>query len=847
MTLVLRVLVVMISFASAIEVHSQPWQRDPMLTLSAGPVGTANNATFSSLLVDTCTKQVYAFTGNRVLVSASDGRTWFPVEMPDHGKNYYKTLQFSASACNIVAYWDDKVGADVFRVVLLDQTGWREIRPDSFNEWGQGVFYVVSRRQVIVVDSRLSGSSDSILVSTNLGKEWTKYYVGTRRGMSEYHIYDVNESEIGFIASDSSVYEINVVSGAVIPLNTPARTRAHIRIGDKGIVASVRLSSEVWGIEISNDDSKTWQLLDTLRFVNSDTVLESITRRDQFAIAWWLTTKRGHLLVGFKTGAIVSTDADLSTWQYHGSTTGGVDLRRIVRMKNGEIVLITERGRATIDTNLSLSMTLTDVPKFFDVVTTQASQFVGITSNSLYFSSDSGRTWVLSAPVQELLDVSKDPVVGYHWPSIERIAKVSNDTVMVMSRDHGSVFSRIGNAQWSYSSVVYGIESVWPLLQFADLVNDRGRLVYWDVTSFATRSSDAIRVYDRYGGIREIYRPTDYNNEISSCVLLTDSTYFVVDKTIQRSTDAGRSWIACGAGWPQTTEGTNAPFLSAIRLRTGKLVFTLAGRREIVDGDSVVTYPGGILISSDNGKSVEHITTASLGSMFVHSAYEIDDDHILLSMSNIARQSGATSWDQTNAYVACVKLSDRSITYSFVESRTAPFTQSTMPIKRVASGDILVGTTQSGILRSRDNGQTWMADPEETLVDVPILDIAEDSKGVLYVATDRGLYTKGIVSHVSDGELGSAYASVWCYPTPTQDVVTVRLNNLNLVESTNLRLEVIDISGQHILDLTDWARTARSTNRTEFPLVVQNLSRGLYYFVLSHSKARESFPMMIVH
>jgi len=149
---------------------------------------------------------------------------------------------------------------------------------------------------------------------------------------------------------------------------------------------------------------------------------------------------------------------------------------------------------------------------------------------------------------------------------------------------------------------------------------------------------------------------------------------------------------------------------------------------------------------------------------------------------------------------------------------------------------------EDGVVESTDAGLTW-----HQLGDMPlnyrfINDIEVDSKGTIYAGTDKGLFTftPNTTSVENDDHL--QFASVWAYPTPAGDKLTVRINNANLM-SRGATLTMVSIYGQQMCDLSSALTSASGLQ--EFTIPTADLPEGVYLIVLAHSKASETCKVMV--
>jgi len=93
-----------------------------------------------------------------------------------------------------------------------------------------------------------------------------------------------------------------------------------------------------------------------------------------------------------------------------------------------------------------------------------------------------------------------------------------------------------------------------------------------------------------------------------------------------------------------------------------------------------------------------------------------------------------------------------------------------------------------------------------------------------------------------DNDEHLSFASVWTYPTPVVDQLTVRLNSANLM-SGRPTLTMVSIYGQQLRDLTSLLTLA--AGRQEFNIQTSDLAEGVYLLVLAHNKAIETCKVMV--
>ncbi|MDZ4746131.1 MAG: T9SS type A sorting domain-containing protein [bacterium] len=149
---------------------------------------------------------------------------------------------------------------------------------------------------------------------------------------------------------------------------------------------------------------------------------------------------------------------------------------------------------------------------------------------------------------------------------------------------------------------------------------------------------------------------------------------------------------------------------------------------------------------------------------------------------------------------------------------------------------------EDGVVESTDAGLTW-----HQLGDMPlnyrfINDIEVDTKGTIYAGTDKGLFTFTPNTTSVEGDDHLKLASVWAYPTPVDDQLTVRVNNVNLI-SGRPTLTMVSIYGQQVRDLS--ASVTQAAGRQEFNIQTSDLPEGVYLLVLAHSRATMTSKIMV--
>lgn len=335
------------------------------------------------------------------------------------------------------------------------------------------------------------------------------------------------------------------------------------------------------------------------------------------------------------------------------------------------------------------------------------------------------------------------------------------------------------------------------------------------------------------------------NSVIAS--VLHDGTVLSLADSVYVSSDTGRTWRSIGPnGLLQEADIERIHATSIIGDPTGTMYVGLGGLT-VKDGDEVVTQElGGVWTSSDAGATWRRLSG-------------MDDHPHVLSMSLdstgtlfvcATQRTRSVSEQSPDDYGIVVYVSRDGVTLrpSFSEFYSAKPHTGVHTLLSLPDGQGTVyASVRSKVHVTTDQGTTWIELDPDQLTGTDITSMIWDADAGLIVATDSGLFRRRTITSVEgvQADDGVPYTSVWCYPIPAKNRLTVRLNHLRLASAQRMALKVISSIGEEVADLTSRLREGLLTDRFEFDLDVSAYPTGVYVISLEAGKHSDhiAFPV----
>lgn len=783
----------------------------------------------SSILVDTCRKAVWAIIGSQVWRSDDQGRTWSSVSLPD-GKPAHGYPSLYSDGCEIMFQWSDLFAANEFRVLQLHGDGWREI--DNAEEpWRTTRPSSIAVSSTILIDA--VAIADSIQISWDAGTSWQKIpYPMAERSTYEDMLQSPGLGRIAVLRKNQVAEEFHTCCRLVEDAIVPPNTVRYKYLDSSRIIASRIFGKDSSGISCTDDGGQTWYHLSSISFVNRPQTISG--NRNNLHARWMDVDTAGACTMILSTGDVISTPDCGRTWYWNGRWEGmGAEsgMNRVAALPGGATwfsfpsgIRYLPRRTDTIIHREGLS------PRFISIAAIDDQHVIGLTSEAAYYSTDSGRNWYLGAFPTDVLGLSTNKQFGVHPASLERCL-YGPDIVTVYAPETGDILQVSGSGvRYVMSAPAYG--------QYYFKDDDR---------QFTLRGG-ALSVFTRHGltGQRGgfLIRYTDSTGSSVPAPKRTESTthfivtpsgdYLVFADSLYHSSDSGKTWRTLdGEGLPRIADML-VP-VSSVVIDTVSMVCGLRGCRYMKD-DTTVDVPGGIYYSRNQGMTWLPSTMDVDYVPYVWHIMKYSDSILFANVGSVASTLGPEYLDY--GQTSMLMSRDDGVSWTTVHRGSTPRRPAIHTGHRMArSADgMLVSLDGHAVIMSADTGRTWSELTSDFSQSTYLNDIAMEGRDVVHVAANDGLYRISIdATSIDVLDPKYRHTSVWAYPNPVQESMTVRVNNLDIVTDGTYRLTLHDMYGTLVEDLTPMIAGSMSPDRREVDYASTALASGVYFIVLRTS------------
>lgn len=841
------------------------WQRLPLATTaivttydgqSYGNVGNvAYNAT---------TQTFWAASGGYCTMSVDGGRSWQLKDLPP--STAYVGLAIGQSDSRALAFWTDLLKVNHAASWSMKDDEWVELALDGdANANGIGI---EGHSAIVGIDL----ITHAFWWSSSPDSGWHRH-VTAGTGSNPFNAIISPSPGVLAIQAKNIWYEISAIG-------LDSTMAGHILsygygVSKNSVAASMQRNvsgKKQYCLGFSTDHGANWNLVDTITFVNSARKMGKSTAPNSDFQTVFLRTHGDTTNFIFANGWVVTTLDHGLTFIDRGTlpvASSAVLSLPVTYTSKGDLLFAASGRiiRLPSDANKKVEFVTMDLGIVDFAVGPTSIVCAGVTHTMV----SENEQWYLTTPIESIVDVSKYPSTGQKAMLLNRIsvekpgyvAGVGENAKIHVITNPETQRWRVLDYRWHYAprytsehDTKYAVEN-FPLL-----TANEDEVTFMDgLYPVASQpGTDTLRIL-----------PSSKNlNVVPIRFYLADNTeIFCQYDSLWHSTDNGRTWLPAGLGIPTDSNGRQATVSSVVRLNEQTLLCGLHAAAYISPQNDTTFQLGGMWISNDNGNSWSQFPHDSLNHVnvwYVHRKGDVTGaplamvgnnvDTLIAAIGNVYYEDDGASWPipltMSNARIVTSTDGGRTWKTTFNEPRKQPAFGGKRKIVTMPNGSFAAATVEAGVVWS-NNGMAWQQIGTDVLSQTFISDLDVDSMGTLYASTEKGIYKIDVsaVVSVEDDKLDEPdskrkYFTLWTYPTPAFDKLTVRINNVETAKGDIRSLKLYDMYGNIVQDATGQMPLLQASGRFEFPVTIANPVVGVYLLVLETGIGTFSTKVMIV-
>lgn len=822
----------------------------PVFHIKSGYISLhpSTGSTRSTVLFDTCSQNVFIAMAGEVFQSSDSGKTWIALGSPLGSTPFFPRM--AMNKCELWCSYENIINEVRFRIAVKKGTSWKAIADPAMPIWPRESVALALDSLIVVTYPDFSIGGGIIAISWDHGTLWEYHrYPGNVPISREECLFSPADGKLALTLRDSVVVEISSGDRTMKWGAAPQHTATYRYLDDQHLIAFLAKGMDSSSIALSSDGGRTWKETTVLTDVRTGISYHGV--HDSLVARWNHVQDNGRCTVFFVNNMVASTTDYGQSWIVNGRFPAYWNIvsgdNNVAASRDGSI-FFSANGffyhlRSITDT---AELVTTNAPHFASIVAIDSLNLVGQTLDACYYSSDGGQTWYVPSFKTFTTTFMSG---GLESSYIERLAHVGDTLYLFNQRTGDVLFLHQGLIRFAYRAPLgYVTNNIQFQCSDGRYIVSGSLVGEFDGHTIRGFSDDGTGILE-YSSKR--YSP----NVIRSPSTKLGAHYYTVTNAGDRYVFADSlfirrsgtdQWISTVTGLPEE-QGRCTSASSMVEAGQGALVCGFRGH-SFRRNDSTIIQPGGIYTSADSGMNWTRSEHDLNYDPYVWQIVKSTKSLLFAIASRVSNASTAGTFYTTQSVVL------RSInggkdwqTVLGFEDFNHPANRSGQRLCIGGNGNVYaLGVNE--VRYTTDQGESWSVLANEFSPTGCLTDITVDASNRVWVASMDGVFMFSPTTGITGGDDHNRYTSVWLYPTPTSSMVTIRLNNLDLVDLAQCSLGIYDLYGNRCCDLTEALRSASTLRRYELPYNTGDLTSGLYVVVFQNQHGQtEQYKMLVVH
>ncbi len=762
---------------------------------------------------------IYATFGDQLWWSLDQGKSWSRINNKDNASLLINaSLTFGQKDKHLVC--DQMLTNYPISVYRLEDDSLSLVSfPMHIRKPGkipQGGFLSTSRLRVAFLDD------DSIDVEWPGNTTWESFpFLIEEVSYAPDRMYYASDSAIGILLTDTTTVLICADTRVPLVLHHQKGIRQIGKITDSLLLAWRTVSSNSSTLLLSKDGGSTWETLCGL-----------VGERARFT--WLKNFPR--ILVTTSLGFNYLVDHKAFNVDSIGRAFNSQELDSTLIGNRAYMIL---SARLPADTFVTVQ---TNTLRPIELVALSDRNLVANSLHSMFYSVDGGHSWTFPFFDDSCYNVSsvRGPGVSAAMPT--RLQANGDREVIGYYLDAGAIVKHLPTTDL-YVSGVQAANS--RSSDFSDPETVKYGLGVVDVRGidYTYESGDVLGA--QMQGRDVIFDYSDATPKGQSMYFIDSRGLVVFSDSMYISRDTGRTWHAVRTLLP--TYDASIVSVSSFITTDANVWYTGHRGYSYADADSTVVVTGGIYSSADSGLNWKQAVIDVDFNPYVWQVLSLKSGTILASIGNIVGEVGLTRLTEKGHYLA--RSTDGGRTFARVatiEERDHPASGLGHRIVEAANGTVFA-IGQDVILQSRSDGSTWDTVYVGNSLNGFFTDLVAPSDTCIWLGSNEGLVklTRSPIMGV-DVETKYTFTSLWAYPTPTKDQLSIRINNMSASGSHLMQLRLYSLVGETVLDLSKQLLSIHGSSGV-LMVSTSDIQPGIYMLVLTGQGVREYQKIAISH